>query len=127
MSEGAMAVVPAFHLLAKPTGAIGNLDCAYCFFLSKELLYPGTHFRTTDEVLRAYLQHTLPAHCRTCDVRFACHGECPRNRFLRTPAGEEGLNYLCAGYTLFFHHVDRPMRIMADLLRRQRAPAEIMQ
>jgi uncharacterized protein len=65
-------------------------------------------------------------------VRFACHGECPRNRFLKTPGdgvtqGEEGLNYLCAGYKLFFQHVDRPMRTMADLLRRQRAPAEIMQ
>jgi uncharacterized protein len=69
---------------------------------------------------------TLPAYCRTCDVRFACHGECPRNRFSKTPAGEEGLNYLCAGYKLFFHHIDRPMRIMTDLLRRRRAPAEIM-
>jgi uncharacterized protein len=70
----------------------------------------------------------LPAYCRTCDVKFACHGECPRNRFLGTPAGdEEGLNYLCAGYQLFLHHVDRPMRIMADLLRLGCAPAEIMQ
>jgi uncharacterized protein len=74
----------------------------------------------------------LPHYCRTCDVGFACHGECPRNRFLRAPGDraspgtEEGLNYLCAGYKLFFHHIDRPMRIMADLLRRNRAPAEIM-
>jgi len=69
----------------------------------------------------------LPAYCRACDVRFACHGECPRNRFLQTPDGEGGLNYLCAGYKLFFEHVDQPMRLMAGLLRRQRAPAEIMQ
>jgi uncharacterized protein len=70
----------------------------------------------------------LPSYCRACEVSFACHGECPRNRFLRTPGGdEEGLNYLCAGYRLFFHHVDRHMRIMADLLRQGRAPAEIMQ
>jgi len=70
----------------------------------------------------------LPATCRECEVNFACHGECPRNRFLRTPGGdEEGLNYLCAGYRLFFHHVDQPMRSMADLLRMGRAPAEIMQ
>ena len=69
----------------------------------------------------------LPACCRACDVYFACRGECPRNRFLRTPQGdEEGVNYLCAGYRLFFHHIDRPMRIMAELLRRGRAPAEIM-
>ena len=45
---------PAFHLLIKPTGAICNLDCAYCFFLSKELLYPGSRFRMADELLENY-------------------------------------------------------------------------
>jgi uncharacterized protein len=75
---------------------------------------------------------TLPTVCLRCDVRFACHGECPRNRFLRTQdgkasgGGEPGLNYLCAGYKLFFHHIDRPMRLMAALLHQRRAPAEIM-
>jgi len=69
---------------------------------------------------------TLPRYCRRCKVRFACHGGCPKNRFTRTPDGEPGLNYLCAGYKAFFTHIDRPMRIMADLLRRGRAPAEIM-
>ncbi len=69
---------------------------------------------------------TLPRDCRECPVRFACQGECPRNRFITTPDGEPGLNYLCAGYKAFFTHVDRPMRIMADLLHRGRAPAEIM-
>jgi uncharacterized protein len=69
----------------------------------------------------------LPAFCRGCAVRFACQGECPRKRFLRTPDGKEGgLNYLCTGYRLFFQHIDRPMRRMADLLRSGRAPAEIM-
>lgn len=69
---------------------------------------------------------TLPRYCRECEVLFACHGECPKNRFIKTPDGEPGLNYLCAGYKAFFLHVDRPMRIMAELLRRNRAPAEIM-
>ncbi|HSR33698.1 MAG TPA: anaerobic sulfatase maturase [Anaerolineae bacterium] len=69
----------------------------------------------------------LPRYCRECEVRFACHGGCPRNRFIKTPDGEPGLNYLCAGYKLFFHHIDQPMRIMSDLLRQNRAPAEIMQ
>ena len=45
---------------------------------------------------------TLPRYCRECPVRFACHGECPRNRFIETPDGEPGLNYLCAGYKAFF-------------------------
>ena len=57
---------------------------------------------------------------------FACYGECPRNRFIHTPDGEPGLNYLCAGYRLFFNHIDRPMRIMADLLRRGRYVDEVM-
>jgi uncharacterized protein len=59
-------------------------------------------------------------------VRFACHGGCPRNRFINTPAGEPGLNYLCAGYKDFFHHVMRPMSIMANLLKQNGAPSDIM-
>jgi uncharacterized protein len=62
-----------------------------------------------------------------CEVRFACHGGCPKNRFIETPDGEPGLNYLCAGYRTFFNHIDQPMKTMAALLRQQRAPAEIMQ
>ena len=69
---------------------------------------------------------TLPRYCRECEVRFACHGGCPRERFIQTPDGEPGLAYLCAGYRMFFRHVDRPMRIMANLLRQGRAPAEIV-
>ena len=51
-------------------------------------------------------------------MRFASQGECPKNRFTLTPDGDPGLNYLCAGYKHFFHHVDHPMRLMADILRR---------
>ena len=69
---------------------------------------------------------SLPRYCRECDVRFACHGECPKNRFISTPDGEPGLNYLCAGYMAFFRHVDRPMRMMADLLRRGHYADEVM-
>lgn len=71
-------------------------------------------------------RESLPAFCRECDVRFACHGGCPKDRFITTPGGEEGLNYLCAGYKDFFHHVDEPMRLMAERLRHGGAPAEIM-
>ena len=66
----------------------------------------------------------LPEFCRRCDVRFACNGGCPKDRFIRTPDGEEGLNYLCAGYKALFSHIDRPMRVMSQLLRQGRAPAE---
>ncbi|MFP5227290.1 MAG: anaerobic sulfatase maturase [Acidobacteriota bacterium] len=69
----------------------------------------------------------LPRMCRTCDVRFACNGECPKHRFLTTPDGEPGLNYLCAGYKHFFHHIDPHMQFMAAELRAGRPPAGIMQ
>jgi uncharacterized protein len=69
----------------------------------------------------------LPNYCLECDVRFACHGECPKNRFIETPDGENGLNYLCAGFKAFFHHVDFPMKIMAGLLQRGREAREVME
>lgn len=69
---------------------------------------------------------TLPRMCRECDVRFACHGECPKHRFLKTPDGEEGLNYLCAGYLRFFRHIDPYMRLMAAMIQRRQSPANVM-
>lgn len=71
-------------------------------------------------------QEALPEYCRACEVRFACNGECPKHRFLKTPDGEPGLNYLCAGYKMFFNHVDPSMRFMAGQLRQQQAPANVM-
>jgi uncharacterized protein len=82
------------------------------------------------EKQRAFGQHkrnSLPKYCRDCEVLFACYGECPRNRFITTPDGEPGLNYLCAGYKAFFNHIDPAMRLMADLLRQGRFADEIMQ
>jgi uncharacterized protein len=72
-------------------------------------------------------KNTLPRYCRECEVRFACHGECPKNRFINTPEGEDGLNYLCAAYKAFFTHIDGTMKIMASLLRQGRFADEIMQ
>jgi uncharacterized protein len=69
----------------------------------------------------------LPRHCRECAVLFACNGECPKNRFLETPDDGPGLNYLCAGLKAFFAHIARPMKLMAELLKQRRAPAEVMQ
>ena len=69
----------------------------------------------------------LPRYCLECDVRFACHGGCPKDRFIRTPDGEPGLNYLCVGYKAFCHHVAPAMRFMAEQLRHGLAPAEIIQ
>ncbi len=71
-------------------------------------------------------RNTLPRHCRACSVRFICNGGCPKDRIITTPNGEPGLNYLCAGFKKFFTHIDQPMKMMAELIQRQRPPADIM-
>jgi uncharacterized protein len=68
----------------------------------------------------------LPRYCRECEVRFACNGECPKHRFTRTPTAEWGLNYLCAGYKLFFKHIDPYLQFMASELRQGCPPANVM-
>lgn len=69
---------------------------------------------------------SLPSYCYNCEVRFACNGECPKHRFIKTPDGEEGLNYLCAGYKKFFNHIDPFMKFMVNELINQRPPANVM-
>jgi uncharacterized protein len=69
---------------------------------------------------------TLPLYCRQCEVLHICNGECPKNRFMKTPDGEQGLNYLCEGYKAFFKHADKPMQIMAALIRKGRLAEEVM-
>ncbi|MBV8500327.1 MAG: anaerobic sulfatase maturase [Paucibacter sp.] len=69
----------------------------------------------------------LPAYCRRCDYRFACHGECPKNRFATTPDGEPGLNYLCPSYKKYFRHITAAMNGMAKLLAHGQPASAIMQ
>jgi serine-type anaerobic sulfatase-maturating enzyme len=69
---------------------------------------------------------TLPQYCRDCEVRFVCNGGCPKNRFIETPDGEAGLNWLCEGYRPFFNHVGPAMEYMVAALRRQEPPAGIV-
>jgi len=69
---------------------------------------------------------TLTQFCLDCDVRFACNGGCPKDRFAVSGYGEPGQHYLCPGYKAFFHHVEVPMATMSGLLRANRAPAELM-
>ena len=90
--------------------------------------------RSLGEMVSSEFQHafgeanadTLPRYCRECEVRHLCHGECPKHRFIRTPDGEPGLNYLCRAYKRFFNHSAPAMQRMVELLRAGRAPAEIM-
>lgn len=72
-------------------------------------------------------RNKLPRYCLQCDVRYACHGECPKHRFAMTPDGKPGLNWLCEGYKDFFHHAEPYMDFMARELKSKRAPANVMQ
>lgn len=69
---------------------------------------------------------SLTSQCRQCDYLFACHGECPKNRFATDREGNPGHNYLCEGYHKFFAHVKPYMDFMAAELRAERAPANVM-
>ena len=69
---------------------------------------------------------SLTQFCLDCDVRFACNGGCPKDRFATSPYGEPGQHYLCPGYKAFFEHIRRPMESMVELLRAGRAPSELM-
>ncbi len=71
-------------------------------------------------------KESLPNQCRHCAFFFACHGECPKHRFLQTRDGEPGLNWLCEGYQHFMRHIDPYMQQMAQLLRAGRPAADIM-
>lgn len=86
-----------------------------------ELVASGKHQRFGQDK-----RDTLPRFCGECEILFICNGECPKNRFIQTPDGESGLNYLCEGYKAFFKHADRPMKIMADLIRRGRTADGVM-
>ncbi len=103
-------VEPAYHLgniLDLPIVTLANSERQQAFGEAKE--------------------STLPRYCLDCEVRFACNGECPKNRFLATPDGQPGLNYLCAGYRAFFNHIDPVMQEMATEVRAGRPARGIMQ
>lgn len=100
-----------------PEYKLGNINTST---LKKMLLLPEQQKFGDDKY------DTLPLQCKQCDVYKYCRGECPKNRFLTTQSGEQGLNYLCEGYKLFFRHVKPYMRFMANELAHQRSPANVM-
>ncbi|MCI0523339.1 MAG: anaerobic sulfatase-maturation protein [Bacteroidales bacterium] len=72
-------------------------------------------------------RNTLPRYCMRCKYYFACRGECPKHRFMKTETGEPGLNALCEGFKHYYQHVEPYMEYMAMLLAQKRAPALVMQ
>ncbi len=113
-----------------------NGDLYSCdHFVEPEYLIGNVGDTNMGDLVGSHRQHdfgmdkrdSLPQYCLDCDVRFACHGECPKNRFIDTPDGEPGLNYLCAGFKDFFHHVDEPMKVMVDAIRAGQSASPVMQ
>lgn len=72
-------------------------------------------------------QTALPGYCKGCQFLFACWGECPKNRFMTSPDGEPGWNYLCPGYKKYFNHIDPHLKKLVMLLRQGRPAREIME
>lgn len=97
-------------------------------FLGNILTTPLVELVNSEKQRRfgAAKRDTLPRYCRACNFLAVCNGECPKNRFVETPDGEGGLNYLCEGYKAFFSHAARQMRMMAGLLRQGRCADEVM-
>jgi uncharacterized protein len=131
----------------EPTLCVHARTCGNCLAMEHNGdLFACDHFVAPDYYLGSILQFpmadmvassfqrrfgtdkrdTLPRYCRECPVLFACNGGCPKDRFITTPDGEPGLNYLCAGYKQLFTHVAPFMQKMADLRRRGYPPAAIM-
>ena len=115
-----------FHLLAKPTGAICNLDCAYCFFLDKEVFYPGSKFRMSEPVLEQYIRQLIEAH-QTNDVNIAWQGGEPTlmglDFYRRTM--DAGRETPAARHDLSAHHADQrhaAERRMGGLLQGTQLP-----
>jgi uncharacterized protein len=86
-----------------------------------EMMYSPTQIRFGNDKY-----DKLPAQCKECKFLFACYGECPKNRLIKTASGEPGLNYLCRGYYRFFKHVAPYMDFMRNELLNQRPPANVM-
>lgn len=133
-------VQPGLCSLAKECGHAGvmefNGDVYSCdHFVYPEHLLGNIASHTITEMMYgekqrefARMKHErLPQQCRECPVEFACHGECPKNRFVRDRYGNPGLNYLCLGYRQFFEHVRPYMDFMKAELDAQRPPSNVME
>ena len=135
-----VGVQPGLCTLAKECGHAGVMEFNGDVYSCDHFVYPEHRLgniaeHTITEMMYgerqrqfARLKHDmLPQQCRECAVEFACHGECPKNRFVRDRYGNPGLNYLCKGYRQFFEHVRPYMDFMKGELAAKRPPANVMQ
>jgi uncharacterized protein len=134
-----LGIKPSICTLDKTCGHAGvmefNGDVYACdHFVYNEYKLGNIYTQTLTEMLYSERQlkfgtdkyNTLPSQCKQCKYLFACYGECPKNRIIKTKDGECGLNYLCEGYYSFFEHVAPYMDFMVTELINDRTPANVM-
>ena len=137
--ESWAGMAPSLCVFSETCGSALALEHNGDLYSCDHFVYPGNKLgNITENPLESMVQsaqqrrfgadkqESLPRCCRECRFLFACNGGCPKHRLPRTPDGAAGLNYLCAGYKLFFEHIDPCMRFMAQELRQERAPANVM-
>lgn len=130
---------PGVCILAEECGHAGVMEFNGDVYSCDHFVYPehrlgNLHTKTITEMMYSEQQkkfarmkkQMLPQQCKECKFLFACHGECPKNRFLNDRYGNYGLNYLCKGYHQFFEHVAPYMNFMKRELEQHRAPANVM-
>ena len=134
-----VGVAPGICTMAKECGHAGVMEYNGDVYSCDHFVYPEHKLgnlasKTIYEMMNSDRQkefskmkyRLLPQQCRECKYQFACHGECPKNRFIRDKYGNTGLNYLCKGYYQFFEHVAPYMDFMKNELENQRPPANVM-
>ena len=130
---------PGICTMAEECGHAGVMEFKGDVYSCDHFVFPeyklgNLHDQTIFEMMNGQRQRKfsrmkkqmLPQQCRECRFLFACHGECPKNRFVRDKYGNPGLNYLCQGYYRFFKHVAPYMDFMKNELENHRAPANVM-
>ncbi len=130
---------PGICTMARECGHAGVMEFNGDVYSCDHFVYPehklgNLHSQTIYEMMNSPKQKEfskmkhlmLPQQCKECNFLFACHGECPKNRFVKDKYGNPGLNYLCSGYHKFFTHVAPYMDFMKNELDHQRAPANVM-
>ena len=130
---------PGICTMARECGHAGVMEFNGDVYSCDHFVYPehklgNLHNQTIYEMMNSPKQKEfskmkhlmLPQQCKECNFLFACHGECPKNRFVKDKYGNPGLNYLCSGYHKFFTHVAPYMDFMKNELDHHRAPANVM-
>lgn len=135
-----VGVTPGICVYAKECGHAGimefNGDVYSCdHFVFPEYRLGNIRKKTITEMLYGEQQQqfsrlksqSLPKECKKCEWEFACHGECPRTRFIKDVYGNPSKNYLCEGYRMFFRHIAPYMDFMKKEYMNQRPPSNVMQ